>query len=154
MQIENHEGNLGSSPLTAESRAAMFFIASLKHTSKECEHITWWSLNHCGYTPVMGERCGQYTLDEALKLNDGFDCLAVPVEAVQALQSPEPYFRMPSNLGPGRFYDQRGPVVDNTRANWNRLIAASLAEGRRYKPKPEVYRKVRRSFALPEGVAA
>lgn len=133
--------------------SALFYIASLKHTNRDDEHITWWGRDHRGYTPVVGERCGQYTLAEALKLNDGFDCLAVPVDAVRELLSPEPYFRMPSELGPGRFYDQRGPVVDNTRANWNRLIAAGL-EGRVYKPKPEIFRRKRRSFALPDAGSA
>lgn len=122
---------------------ALFYIASLKHTIRSHEHIVWWGKDHRGYTPVVGDHCGAYTLDEAQKLNDGFDCIAVPVEAVQALLSPEPYFR-PAN--PARFYDQRGPVVENSRANWNRLIAAGLP-GRIYNPKPEVFRGKRRAIA-------
>jgi hypothetical protein len=123
----------------------LYRIASIKHTNREHEHITWWGLNHCGYTPVLGERCGTYTLDEAKALNDGFDCLAVPVSAVDALLSPEPYFR-PHN--PARFYDQRGPVVENSRKNWNRLIKAGLA-GRIHNPRPEVFRGKHRAFSLP-----
>ena len=119
-----------------------WYIASLKHTNKGHEHITWWAHFHCGYTPVIGDHIGGYVYGEAVSLNDGFDCIAVPVEAVVALQSAEPHFRPHA---PARFYDQRGPVVDNTRANWNKLIAASLEFGRHYKPKPEVFRGKRRS---------
>jgi hypothetical protein len=98
----------------------------------------------CGYTPVIGAYTGSYVYGEALSLNDGLDCLAVPVDAVLALQSGEPHFRLHQ---PQRFYDQRGPVVDNTRANWNRLIAASLQFGRTYVPKPQAFRGKRVSFA-------
>lgn len=125
----------------------MYYIASLKHTSKDDEHITFWAHNCRGYTLVVGERIGEYTREEAARhLNDGESCLAVPVDAVKALLSPEPYYRR-SNGEAHRFYDTPGPVVDNTRANWNRLIAAALP-GQTYKPKPEVHRRVRRSFAL------
>ena len=133
--------------LGANTPTPTYLIASLKHTSKEHEHITWWGPNHCGYTPVVGDHCGRYTLAEAQRLNDGLDCLAVPMEAVESLLSPEPYFHSRHLGAAARFYDQRGPVVDNTRANWNRLIAAGL-DGRVYVPKPEVFRRKRRSFAL------
>lgn len=123
----------------------LFYIASLKHTGKEHEHITWWGVDHRGYTPVLGEYAGQYTQVEAARLNDGLDCIAVPVEAVKTLMSSEPYYR-PHD--PARFYDQRGPVVDNSRANWNRLIALSLKVGRAYVPKPTVFRGTRRAFSM------
>jgi hypothetical protein len=127
----------------------MYYIASLKHTQKHHEHITFWGPNNCGYTLVVGETTGQYTRDQALKLNDGYDNIAVPVESVKALCSPEPFYRRASGQA-ARFYDTPGPVVDNTRANWNFLLSASLVEGRHQKPKPEVYRGARRSFALPQ----
>lgn len=116
-----------------------YVIASLKHTHKHDEHITFWSPNRCGYTPVLS-RAGQYSNDDAVGLNDGESFIAVTIEAAQALQSPTPYFK------PGRqFYDMAGPVVNNSRANWNRLIASSLKEGREnLKPKPEVFRGERR----------
>ena len=117
-----------------------YYIASLKHTSKFDEHICFWGPNHCGYTPVVGERIGEYTLEEAQKLNNGDSCVAVPVDSVKPLLSPEPYWR------PGaRFYDQRGPVVQNTRKQWLALIAASLEAGRHQKPKPEAFRGTRRA---------
>lgn len=122
-----------------------YYIASLKHTHRHHEHITFWGPEWSGYTPVIGPNIGQYSASEAAQLNDGLDCIAIPVEAVKALQSPTPYYK------PGaRFYDQQGPVVDNTRKNWNALLAASLDVGRQIdvKSKPEVFRGPRRSFAM------
>lgn len=119
-----------------------YYIASLKHTNKHHEHITWWAANHCGYTPVLGNRAGRYCYGEASDLNDGRDYIAVPCEAVEKLHAPEPYWK------PGaRFYDQRGPVLNNTRANWNALLAARLLpEGEQFKPKPEAFRGIRRGI--------
>jgi hypothetical protein len=127
-----------------------YYIASIKHTGKEHEHIAWWGRDHRGYTPVVGEYIGAYTIEDARKLNDGYDCIAVPVESVLRCLSPEPYFR-PQN--PARFYDQRGPVVENSRARWKELVIASLGEGRTYVPKPEVFRGKRRAFAVVEVAA-
>jgi hypothetical protein len=127
-----------------------YYIASLKHTHKGHEHITWWATNHCGYTPVLSDRAGRYCYGEARELNDGRDYIAVPCDAVKKLQAPEPYWK------PGaRFYDQRGPVVNNTRANWNALLAARLLpEGYQHKPKPEPYRGARRAIYTAEDLQA
>jgi hypothetical protein len=127
-----------------------YYIASLKHTIRDHEHITFWGPDHRGYVLAIKDgHTGEYTLAEAQRLNDGIDCLAVPVDAVKALLSPEPYYRNGRGVA-ARFYDTPGPVVENTRANWNRLIAASLADGRQMKPKPEVFRGTRRAFAITE----
>ena len=128
-----------------------YYIASVKHTIKAHEHITFWGPNWCGYQLAITEdRIGKYGEAEAAKyLNDGESCIAVPEKAVLALLSPEPYFTIRGGV-PIRFYDTPGPVVDNTRANWNALIAASLQEGRRHKPKPQVFRGKRSAFALKE----
>lgn len=122
----------------------MFYIASLKHTNAQHEHITWWGKNHRGYTPVVGDYIGEYSHEDAAKLNDGFDYIAVPIESVRTLLSPEPYFRL---ANPARFYDQRGPVVDNSKTNWARLVAMSMHEGRLRVPKPVAFRGQRRAFA-------
>lgn len=124
-----------------------FFIASLKHTNKGHEHIVFWQRFECGYTPVLGVYAGRYCFAEAAALNDGQSCIAVPLHVVESVLSPEPYWK------PGaRFYDQRGPVVDNTRGNWNRLIEGSLKDGRHVaKVKPIPFRGRRRSFALSCG---
>lgn len=129
---------------------SQYLIASLKHTSKSHEHITFWGPDYHGYVLTITDgHVGRYTAEFIAQdghLNDGECCIAVPEEAVNALLSPEPYFRNSRGIAL-RFYDTRGPVVDNTRANWNRLVAASMAEGRRQKPKPEVFRGTRRSFS-------
>jgi hypothetical protein len=119
-------------------KAENFYIASLKHTNKNHEHIVWWQKNHSGYTPVIGDYVGEYSADEARELNDGLDCIAVPVAVVQSLLSAEPYYKLE-----GRAYDQRGPVVDNTRALWNLLIASAKPSQR---PKPRPFRGKRRLF--------
>lgn len=117
----------------------MNVIASLKHTNKHHEHIVFWSPNHCGYTPVLG-CAGHYTDAESAKLNDGDSYIAVPFDDVLRLALPTPYYK------PGhQFYDMAGPVVNNTRANWNALLAYSIDAGRVVaKPKPECFRGVRR----------
>lgn len=129
------------------AQTARYYIASLKHTSKCHEHITFWGHDYRGYVLVIGELTGEYGLEEAKKLNDGVDCIAVPVEVVESLISPEPYF---SSRGVAlRFYDTPGPVVDNSKANWKALIDASLEDGRGQKRvKTEPYTKQRRSFSI------
>ena len=128
-----------------------YYIASLKHTIKTHEHITFWGPDYRGYVLAITEgHVGEYDADFILRdghLNDGIDCIAVPKAEVMKLLSGEPYYRGYQGVA-ARFYDMPGPVVDNTRANWNRLIAASMEAGRRVKPKPEVFRGTRRSFAL------
>jgi hypothetical protein len=128
-----------------------FVIASLKHTNKGHEHITFWGPDYRGYVLVVKDgHVGTYSAEFIAKdgghLNDGESCIAVPVEAVKALVSPQPYFACGGTAA--RFYDTPGPVVNNTRDNWNVLIAASMKEHRRVKPKPEVFRGQRRSFAI------
>lgn len=126
---------------------SQYFIASLKHTSKAHEHITFWGRFYRGYRLVIDDNTGRYCFGEAMSMNDGLDFIAVPVKAVETLLSPTPFF---SCQGVGaQFYDMAGPVVDNTRTNWNRLIEASITEGRQVKKiKPEPFRGKRRSFAI------
>ncbi len=127
----------------------LYYIASLKHTIRAHAHITFWGPDWRGYVLVIKDgHTGEYGPAEAQRLNDGCDCIAVPVDAVKALLSPEPYYRNGRGEA-ARFYDTPGPVIDNTRANWNALIKASLVPGREHKPKPEVFRGIRRDFALP-----
>ena len=121
----------------------LYRIASLKHTHQGHEHITWWGPNHCGYTPVLGGQCGVYSAEEAAALNNGESCIAVPVDVVDVLAVPEPYCIAPVR----KFYDQIGPVVENTKGMWAQLITLSLDVGRRQKPKPEPFKGLRRSFS-------
>lgn len=122
-----------------ESDSPRYYIASLKHTENHHEHVTWWAKDRCGYTPVIGDYTGTYGHEEAMRLNDGIDCMAVPVSLIADLQAPEPYWK------PGaRLYDQRGPVVENSRENWRQLIAGCRPERA---PKPRVFRGRRRAIA-------
>jgi hypothetical protein len=136
--------------------AGPFLIASLKHTHKGHEHITFWGPNYRGYVlAITDDLVGRYTakfVAADAHLNDGQSCIAVPEEEVKKLLSPTPHYSCQGVARP--FYDIAGPVVDNTRANWNRLIAASLPRTNGVKPKPEVFRGMRRSFALVEAGAA
>lgn len=127
---------------------SQFYIASLKHTHNRDEHITFWRPFHRGYTQVV-DRFGRYCFGEASSLNDGESVIAVPVIAIDGLTSPTPYWK-PGAL----FYDYAGPVVQNTRANWNALIKASFIDGRYFKPKPEVFRGKRRSIYTEGAVPA
>jgi hypothetical protein len=128
----------------------MYIIASLKHTNKHNEHITFWGPDYCGYVLIIKDgHVGEYSADFVTKdgvLNNGVDCIAVPSEAVKALLSPQPYYACGGTAA--RFYDTPGPVVNNTRANWNRLIAASMPRQSTVKVKPEVFRGTRRSFSI------
>lgn len=129
-----------------------FFIASLKHTGRDHEHIVWWGLNHCGYTPVVGDYIGFYSEEEARELNDGHSTVAVPVDRVAPLLSPEPYYLRRGSLCV-RFYDQRGQVVDNTRANWQQIIDNALS-GLVLERKPVIFRRKRRSMSMSDALAA
>jgi hypothetical protein len=123
-----------------------YFIASLKHTSAGKEHIDWWQRNESGYTPVLGDYAGRYSYAAAIDMNDGLDCIAVPAAAVLALATPEPYA-----LSGRRFYDQRGPVVENTRANWAALLEASIGTGRKHAAKPKPFRGRRQGIHTESG---
>ena len=120
----------------------MKIILSLNHTYKHEEHIQFWGPEHFGYTPVLS-RAGHYNDDEAAKLNDGLDCIAVDFDFALTLAIPTPFYR------PGlQFYDVAGPVIENRRANWMALNNASFGLGRKVlKPKFEVFLGKRRCLA-------
>lgn len=92
-----------------------YYIASLKHTHKSHEHITWWGRMSCGYTPVLGQECGTYVFGYAVDLNDGLDHIAVPVEAVERLLSPEPYFKP----------EYRNHMDPHDSSAWSRAVATA-----------------------------
>lgn len=123
--------------------ANQYYIASLNHTLRHHEHIVWWGRMEREYTPVLGEYAGLYVFGYADDLNNGYSTIAVPRDIVECLTSPEPYYK------PGhRFYDQRGPVVQNSRHNWQILLAARLKPSRPdvERVRPEVFRGKRRAI--------
>lgn len=127
-----------------------YLIASLAHTHRHHEHITFWGPDWRGYVlAITDERVGKYDEAEAQgRLNDGELCIAAPEDAVKALLVSTPFYANSQGVA-RQFYDIAGPVVNNTRDNWNKLIAASLPRASGIKPKPEVFRGQRRSFQLP-----
>lgn len=139
-----------------------YYIVSVKHTNKGMEHILFWGAESRGYTPVVGAYIGAYDKAEALTLNDGDSTMAVPVEAVSKLLSTEPVYRASSPFAAAneRFYDQRGPVVDNTADNWEALIAARLPSSSTKKVlfKGLVHKRKRQSYSpqaeAPQAVPA
>jgi hypothetical protein len=143
---------------SSEDRGADgYVIASLKHTHKHHEHITFWGPGYRGYVLALTEdRVGFYSAAHIAKdnvLNDGVTCIAVPWEAVKPLLSPTPFYGT-SRGTCAQFYDIPGPVVNNTRENWSALIAASMPRESKVKVKPEVFKGQRRSFALPDAAVA
>ncbi|MGJ7523292.1 hypothetical protein ACSFA0_22615 [Variovorax sp. LT1P1] len=119
-----------------------YYIASLKNTHSHHEHVQFWGRMERGYTPVVGPNAGRYCFGEAVDLNDGLDCIAVPLQIVESLLAAEPYYKAGHRL-----YDQTGPVVDNTRANWKILVAGSLDRGRDVsRVTPAVFRGKRRTL--------
>lgn len=117
-----------------------YIIASLKHTYSGHEHISFWCPGRCGYTGVI-DGAGQYPADEAMSLNDGDTKIAVPLEAVQKLATPAPYYKQGAAM-----YDAVGPMVENTRANWAALIRDRLPGlNGALANKPDVFKGTRRS---------
>lgn len=130
-----------------------FYIASLNHTGREDQFITFWGWFHRGYTPVIGKHMGCYCFGEAVALNDGINTLAVPVEVIEAIAMPEPFFACQGRVT--RWFDQRGPVVRNTKGNWKAMLAASFPDGRRVAAvKPEVCTRKAHWFILEDVVQA
>lgn len=127
-----------------------YYLVSVVHTTRDLEHILFWGPNGRGYTPVLGAEVGVY--DEAgAAAHVHSSTIAVPVEAVQALLSPVPYHKYVGR-GVCRFYDQVGPVVQNTKENWQALIAARLwaGKGTPARVKFEYFRRTPQSVPLAQ----
>lgn len=96
------------------------FIASVAHTQKGHKYITFWRPDNAGYAwPLSwsGRYCSQQVLEEMTYYNDGIHTIAVPVEVVEKLAIP------PEK---GMVDNDAGPVVLNTRENWNALVQAVI----------------------------
>lgn len=119
----------------------MYYLASLKHTSKKHEHIVFWGKPQCGYTPVIGDYIGAYTWNEAIKLSDGIDTIAFPVEVASSLIVKEPL------MANGRkFYDQVGPCILNDELSWAFIIRNGVFDVKpKNKIKPEYFRGKRQT---------
>ena len=115
-----------------------FLIAHIGHTNKNCEHITWWKPESCGYT-ICIDKAGRYTADEAASICQYGSCIAVRVQDVEPLTRSTPYYRM-SNGTLGKLYDG-GPhrPVPNSRGCWDALMksrACPSQKSKAEKPTP------------------
>lgn len=102
-----------------------YLIAHIGHTTKWCEHITWWNPDSKGYT-ICIDKAGRYSEDEARSICQWGLCIAVPATSVQPLARSTPYFRAPGGRL-AKLYDG-GPhrPVENEAQAWRHLLNARL----------------------------
>ena len=130
---------------------SQYLIAHIGHTTKWCEHVTWWKPDSRGYT-VCVDKAGRYSEAEARSICQHGECIAVPVAAVEGLARTTPYYRQ-SNGTLAKLYDG-GPhrPVPNSREAWTALKAANIVSAPRWtKPTPIAAAKARAIYveALP-----
>ena len=114
---------------------SQYLIAHIGHTTKYCEHITWWKPESLGYT-ICIEKAGLYDEAEARGICQYGSCIAVKKDAAAAIARSTPYYRKSSGEL-GKLYDG-GPhsVVPNGKAEWMALMDAKLACGKTERPTP------------------
>lgn len=115
----------------------LYYIASLKHTRRENDYITFWRPDNAGYAWPLSW-AGKYTAEQVLAeqdyYNNGTCKIAVPCDLVDALGIP---------TAPGMVDNDAGPVVLNNRTNWRCLIEFAI-EPPKSKPQPQHPRARRR----------
>lgn len=104
-----------------------YLIAHIGHTTKWQEHICWWKPNSCGYT-ICVDKAGRYNGGEAASICRTGECIAVPVDAAEALALSTPFYRL-SNGTLAKLYDGDGhrPVV-NSKESWRALMDARILQ--------------------------
>lgn len=125
-----------------------YLIAHIGHTTKWCEHITWWKPDSRGYT-VCIDKAGRYSKDEARSICRTGLCIAVRQARAAMLARSTPYYRQ----GGGTLallYDG-GPhsVVPNDRAAWKALMDLRLDCGKADKPTPITTTRARAIYLPP-----
>lgn len=112
----------------------LYYIASLRHTRKADDFITFWRADNAGYAWPL-QWAGQYNRAsveaEMDYYHNGDRSIAVPVGVVSSLAVP------PAS---GKVDGDTGPVVMNTAENWKALIAAMICAPA-IPPKPEIFTK-------------
>lgn len=104
---------------------SQYLIAHIGHTTKSCEHITWWAPNSRGYRFCI-EKAGLYTEEEAKSICQYGSCIAVLKEAAEPLARTTPYYRR-SDGSLYKLYDGEGhTVVPNSKDAWATLMRARL----------------------------
>lgn len=121
---------------------ALCYIVNLSHTSGEDRYITVWRPEDRGYCWALS-RAGRYTLENVLAhpayYNSGYANVAVPCEVLDGI-----------GVDPikGHHDNDTGPCVENTKGNWQIILAAVVATPLE-KPKPEIYRRSKTRAAAP-----
>lgn len=113
-----------------------YLIAHIGHTTKWCEHVTWWRPDSCGYT-VCIDKAGLYGEDEARSIASSGLCIAVLKADAEPLARTTPYYRL-GNGNLARLYDggDHRPVP-NSREAWKVLLLKSaFSSPRGERPTP------------------
>jgi hypothetical protein len=83
---------------------SQYLIAHIGHTTKSCEHITWWKPDSRGYT-VCIDKAGLYEETQARRICESSGiCIAMPLADAKKLARSTPYYRR-SNGELARLYD-------------------------------------------------
>lgn len=121
-----------------------YLIAHIGHTTKSCEHVTWWNPDSKGYT-ICIDKAGRYSGEQAAKICSTGECIAVAVDSVEPLARSTPYYRL-SNGTLGGMYDG-GPhrPVPNSIGSWHALMRSRtfLQAVKPSKPTPITASKAR-----------
>jgi len=118
-----------------------YFVLSVKHTTRGRRFISLWGPNSSGYYNRI-HAAGRYSAEEIHNrinyYNDGCDSIAVPCEILDSMKVPAPE---------GWFDTNDGHVVENNRANWQKLIKSVISEPK-HKCRPEYprARKIKESI--------
>jgi hypothetical protein len=113
-----------------------FYIVSVKHTRRDNLYITVWRPNDCGYAWPLSW-AGKYDEARIKELpgyyHNGHSSIAVPCEVIDELAVP---------VIPGTVDNDAGPVVMNSRGNWQRILKAMLwPPADQPKPKYKIERR-------------
>lgn len=120
-----------------------FYIVSIRHTPARDIYITFWRPDDRGYAYPLSW-AGRYPRERVAGhlgyYNDGHNNIAVPCRVV------DPLSVAPAN---GLIDNDAGPVVPNSRANWNTLLAAVI-EAPAFRPKPTPNRRLTQTVSAPQ----
>jgi hypothetical protein len=131
-----------------------YLIAHIGHSTKWCEHITWWNPDSRGYT-VCIDKAGLYSEHDARSICRVGLCIAVAKDVAEPLSRSTPYYRR-SDGELAKLYDG-GPhkVVANCLKDWKILLAGRLANcAHPDRPTPISTAKARAVYLPQEAIAA
>ena len=108
--------------MTATQQNDIYLIAHIGHTSKHCDHITWWNPDSRGYTYCI-HKAGRYSAEQCERICTSGLCVAFRVDNVESLARSTPYYRR-ENGSLSKLYDaEHLRVVPNSRDFWRDLMA-------------------------------